>query len=68
MKPSSDQSFPPATKVNPTEVTQWIRGSMMGDEASSKNLMEFLYPLVVSIVRARVPRRVLVEDLVQDLI
>ena len=25
---------------------------MMGDEASSKNLMEFLYPLVVSIVRA----------------
>ena len=66
MKPSSDQSFPPSTKVNPTEVTQWIRGSMMGDEASSKNLMEFLYPLVVSIVRARVPRRVLVEDLVQD--
>ena len=40
---------------------------MMGDGVSSKNLMEFLYPLMVSIVRARSTETGFgSEDVVQD--
>lgn len=54
-------------KVNPQEVEDWIQGAIAGDEDASQSLMEFLYPQVMSIVRARLPRRGSVEDLAQDI-
>jgi len=57
-----------ATKrVNPREVDEWIQGTLAGDEDASRSLLEFLYPQVMSIVRARLPRRGCVEDLSQDI-
>jgi RNA polymerase sigma-70 factor (ECF subfamily) len=55
------------TCTNPPEVTQWIQLTIEGDDESAKYLMEFLYPQVMSIVRARLPRRGCVEDLAQDI-
>lgn len=52
--------------VNSPEVDEWIRRSIQGDDEAARNLLDFLYPLVISIVRSRVPRRMLVEDLTQD--
>ncbi|MEK9864093.1 MAG: hypothetical protein VW804_13145, partial [Verrucomicrobiota bacterium] len=49
--------------VNSPEVDEWIRRSIQGDDEAARNLLDFLYPLVISIVRSRVPRRMLVEDL-----
>lgn len=57
-----------ATKrVNPREVDEWIHGTIAGDDDASRSLLEFLYPQVMSIVRARLPRRGCVEDLSQDI-
>ena len=53
--------------VNPSEVTEWIQLTIEGDEESAKHLMDFLHPQVMSIVRARLPRRGCVEDLSQDI-
>ena len=52
---------------NPPEVTEWIQLTIDGDDESANRLMEFLYPQVMSIVRARLPRRGCVEDLAQDI-
>jgi len=52
--------------VNSLEVDEWIRRSIQGDDEAARSLLDFLYPLVISIVRSRVPRRMLVEDLTQD--
>ena len=38
-----------------------------GDQAASRELVEFLYPQVIRIVRARLPRRESEEDLAQDI-
>lgn len=38
-----------------------------GDQAAARRLVEHLYPLVIRIVRARLPRRVAEEDLAQDI-
>jgi len=37
-----------------------------GDQVAARELVEQLYPLVIRIVRAHLPRRVLEEDLAQD--
>jgi RNA polymerase sigma factor (sigma-70 family) len=37
------------------------------DQAAARELVEHLYPLVIRIVRARLPRRVAEEDLAQDI-
>ncbi len=37
------------------------------DQAASRALVEHLYPMVIRIVRARLPRRVAEEDLAQDI-
>jgi RNA polymerase sigma factor, sigma-70 family len=37
------------------------------DQAAARELVEHLYPLVIRIVRARLPRRVLEEDLAQEI-
>ncbi len=52
---------------NPPEVAEWIRLTIEGDDEAAKCLMEFLYPQVMSIVRARLPRRGCAEDLAQDI-
>lgn len=38
-----------------------------GDQAAAHDLVEFLYPQVIRIVRSRLPRRVSEEDLAQDI-
>ena len=37
------------------------------DQTAARELVEHLHPLVIRIVRARLPRRVAEEDLVQDI-
>ncbi|HEX2100446.1 MAG TPA: sigma factor, partial [Candidatus Synoicihabitans sp.] len=37
------------------------------DQLAARELVEHLYPLVIRIVRARLPRRVSEEDLTQDI-
>ena len=54
-------------QVNTPEVDEWIQGTIAGDEEASRSLLDFLYPQVMSIVRARLPRRGCVEDLSQDI-
>lgn len=41
-----------------------VRG---GDQSAARELVEHLYPLVIRIVRARLPRRVPEEDLAQEI-
>ena len=53
--------------MNPPEVEEWIQLTLSGEDEAAKSLMEFLYPQVMSIVRARLPRRGCVEDLAQDI-
>jgi RNA polymerase sigma factor (sigma-70 family) len=54
-------------QVNPPEVDAWICGTIEGNEDASRLLLDFLYPQVMSIVRARLPRRGCAEDLAQDI-
>ncbi|MGH8019213.1 MAG: RNA polymerase sigma factor, partial [Opitutaceae bacterium] len=44
-----------------------LEGVREGDQAASRALVEHLYPLVIRIVRAHLPRRVPEEDLVQEI-
>jgi len=44
-----------------------LEGVRRDDQAACKALVDHLYPLVVRIVRARLPRRTLEEDLVQEI-
>lgn len=68
MMTSSELNIEKKVKLtNPPEVTKWIQRTIEGDDESAKCLMEFLYPQVMSIVRARLPRRGCVEDLAQDI-
>lgn len=64
---SKTESRSGVKQTNPPEVTEWIQLTIAGDDESAKCLMEFLYPQVMSIVRARLPRRGCVEDLAQDI-
>jgi RNA polymerase sigma-70 factor (ECF subfamily) len=53
--------------VNPAEVETWIQQTLEGNEDASRLLLEFLYPQVMTIVRARLPRRGSAEDLAQEI-
>jgi RNA polymerase sigma-70 factor (ECF subfamily) len=46
------------------DVAAWLRRR---DEAAARRLMAALYPMVISIVRARLPRRLAEEDLAQEI-
>lgn len=59
-------------EVNPTPSTEVLRqwaGAWMRsrDENAARQLMDALYPQVISIVRARLPRRSSEEDLAQEI-
>ena len=45
------------------DVAAWLRGR---DEAAARRLMAALYPVVISIIRTRLPRRMAEEDLAQE--
>lgn len=65
---SSEPTIKKSVKsINPPEVGEWIELTIDGDDEAATHLMEFLYPQVMSIVRARLPRRGCVEDLAQDI-
>jgi RNA polymerase sigma-70 factor (ECF subfamily) len=46
-----------------SDVAAWLR---VRDETAARRLMATLYPQVISIIRARLPRRTDAEDLAQD--
>ena len=47
------------------DVQSWVRSVQQGDEAAARALFNHLFPLVIKIVRAHLPRRTSEEDLVQ---
>jgi len=47
------------------DVQSWVRLVQQGDEAAARALFNHLFPLVIKIVRAHLPRRTSEEDLVQ---
>jgi RNA polymerase sigma-70 factor (ECF subfamily) len=46
---------------------EWVERVRAGDQAAARALVEHLYPQVIRIVRARLPRRDAEEDLAQDI-
>jgi RNA polymerase sigma-70 factor (ECF subfamily) len=46
------------------DVAAWLRAR---DEAAARRLMAALYPVVIRIIRARLPRRMAEEDLAQEI-
>lgn len=67
MNTTETKSKATTKQVNTPEVDAWIRGTIEGNDDASRALLDFLYPQVMSIVRARLPRRGCVEDLSQDI-
>ncbi len=55
----------PAGLLEPAEVSQAVQLVMAGNEDEARRLMEHLYPLVVSVVRGHLPRRLGEDDLTQ---
>jgi RNA polymerase sigma-70 factor (ECF subfamily) len=49
------------------DVAAWLRGVRAGDQGAARELVEYLYPQVIRIVRARLPRRGGEEDLAQEI-
>lgn len=49
------------------DLTGCLERVRLRDQAAAKALVEHLYPLVIRIVRAHLPRRVAEEDLAQDI-
>ena len=47
------------------DVQSWVRSVQQGDEAAARALFDHLFPLVIKVVRAHLPRRTSEEDLVQ---
>ncbi len=69
----SDGSEPPARFASPGRMLEesfdlpaCLEGVRRDDQAACRALIEHLYPLVVRIVRAHLPRRTPEEDLVQE--
>jgi RNA polymerase sigma factor (sigma-70 family) len=48
------------------DIEQWLPLAIQGDEVAARELVERLYPLVIRIVRAHLPRRMAEEDLAQE--
>ncbi|TAG27429.1 MAG: sigma-70 family RNA polymerase sigma factor [Verrucomicrobia bacterium] len=51
----------------PPDVEGWLARIRNGDQPAARRLVEHLYPQVIRIVRARLPRRGGEEDLAQDI-
>ncbi|MEO8429438.1 MAG: RNA polymerase sigma factor [Verrucomicrobiota bacterium] len=47
------------------DVQSWVRSVQQGDEVAARALFNHLFPLVIKVVRANLPRRTSEEDLVQ---
>jgi len=47
------------------DVQSWVRSVQQGDEAAARALFDHLFPLVIKVVRAHLPRWTSEEDLVQ---
>ncbi len=58
---------PDADEASPPDVDAWLERIRAGDQAAARELVEYLYPQVIRIVRARLPRRVGEEDLAQEI-
>lgn len=56
-----------APDENKPEVALWVEQVRHGDEAAARALVEHLYPLVIRIVRAKLPRLAAEEDLMQEI-
>jgi len=56
--PPDDESF---------DLPGCLTGVRAGDQRAARELVEHLYPMVIRIVRARLPRRASEEDLAQDI-
>ncbi|MCU0791592.1 MAG: RNA polymerase sigma factor [Opitutaceae bacterium] len=52
---------------SPPDVEGWLARIRSGDQQAARQLVEHLYPQVIRIVRARLPRRGGEEDLAQDI-
>ena len=62
----SARASAPAVVDEPTpDDAAWIAKVQQGDENAARDLVERLYPTVIKIVRGRLPRRTLEEDLAQ---
>src|SRR5262245_13831242 len=53
------------TEHSPEDLAEWVARARQQDEAAARVLMDHLYPVVLKLVRARLPRRMSEEDLVQ---
>lgn len=51
----------------PPDIGSWLQRIRAGDQQAARKLVEHLYPQVIRIVRARLPRRGGEEDLAQDI-
>lgn len=56
-----------STDDSPFDYASCLQRVRAGEQAAAKELVNELYPLVIRIVRFRRPRRVLEEDLAQDI-
>lgn len=56
-----------ADDESPPDVEGWLARVRMGDQQAARLLVDHLYPQVIRIVRARLPRRGGEEDLAQDI-
>ncbi|MCX6936385.1 MAG: RNA polymerase sigma factor [Verrucomicrobia bacterium] len=61
MPPDAEDDAPPP------DVEAWLVRIRAGDQQAARALVEHLYPQVIRIVRARLPRRGGEEDLAQDI-
>ncbi|MEN9841204.1 MAG: hypothetical protein RL376_1004 [Verrucomicrobiota bacterium] len=61
MPPDAEDDAPPP------DVAAWLVRIRAGDQQAARALVEHLYPQVIRIVRARLPRRGGEEDLAQDI-
>ena len=58
--------MPDAVDPPPIDVAACLERVRRRDQQAARELVEHLYPLVVRIVRAHLPRRVAEEDLCQE--
>jgi len=58
---------PPPDAESPPDVEGWLARVRAGDQQAARLLVDHLYPQVIRIVRARLPRRGGEEDLAQDI-
>lgn len=56
----------PDDDVQPFDLAGCLERVRQRDQAAARELVEHLYPLVIRIVRSHLPRRVLEEDLAQE--